>query len=212
MALANPFAQELKVENSDHYHVVQSDNWKKAVQAYMAAITCVDEQLGKVLSALDEGKHGDNTIVILLSDNGFHLGEKLHWRKFTLWDQATRIPLMLRSPEVTIPKSTSNQAVSLVDIYPTLVELCGLTPPKHKLSGESLVPLLKNPDLKKQTPAFITYGKGNDSVVDERWRYIRYLDQSEELYDHNADPHEWFNLSDKKEHQDIKNQLKAFLG
>jgi arylsulfatase A-like enzyme len=212
MALGNPFSEELRVENSDYYHVVKSNNWKKAVQAYMAAITCVDEQLGRVISALDSGRYSDNTIVVLWSDNGFHLGEKLHWRKFTLWDQATRIPLILRAPKVTIPQTTSNQAVSLVDLYPTLIELCGLPQPGHKLSGESLVPLLKNSDAKKNTPAFITYGKGNDSVVDERWRYIRYADNSEELYDHKVDPHEWENLSGKKEFLDIKNQLKAFLG
>jgi arylsulfatase A-like enzyme len=207
----NTFATDLKYENSDHFHVMESNNWKKAVQAYMAAITCVDEQLGRVMRALDDGKHAKNTIVVLWSDNGFHLGEKLHWRKFTLWDQATRIPLMMRVPKVTIPNSESNQAVSLVDLYPTLVQLCGLPLPQHKLSGESLLPLLKNPKTRKKSPAFITYGKGNDSVVDERWRYIRYQDGSEELYDHQTDPHEWNNLSSNTAFELTKNRLKAFL-
>ncbi len=211
MALSSPFTKTPSIENSDHYQVVKSDNWKKAVRAYMAAITFVDEQLGRIITALDAGKYADNTIVVLWSDNGFHLGEKLHWRKFTLWDQATRIPLIMRAPKVTTPKSTTNQPVSLVDIYPTLIDLCGLSMPNHKLSGESLVPLLKNPSTTKKSPAFVTYGKGNDSVIDERWRYIRYVDNTEELYDHQVDPNEWFNLSDKKELIAVKNRLKAFL-
>jgi arylsulfatase A-like enzyme len=211
MALANPFSEEIILERSDYYHVVKSGKWKNAVQAYLAAITCVDEQLGRVIEALDSGKYADNTIVVLWSDNGFHLGEKLHWRKFTLWDQATRIPLMMRAPKIIKPQSISNQAVSLVDIYPTLIDLCSLSKPSHTLSGESLVPLLKNPTATKKTPAFTTYGKGNDSVVDERWRYIRYEDNSEELYDHSLDPHEWENLAGKAEFANIQNHLKAFL-
>jgi len=212
MALVNPFSDKVTLERSDYYHVVKSGKWKNAVQAYLAAITCVDEQLGRVIDALDAGTYSDNTIVVLWSDNGFHLGEKLHWRKFTLWDQATRIPFMIRAPKVVKPQSISNQAVSLVDIYPTLIDLCGLSKPHHTLSGESLVPLLVNPLAKKKTPAFITYGKGNDSVVDERWRYIRYEDNSEELYDHDNDPHEWKNLSEKNEYAHIKDHFKALLG
>lgn len=211
MALYNPFATEVSVENSDYAHVLKSNQWKFAVRAYMAAITCVDEQIGRVMAALDKSRYKENTIVMLWSDNGFHLGEKLHWRKFTLWDQATRIPLLMRVPKLTRPESQSNAAVSLVDLYPTLVDLCSLSPPAHKLSGKSLVPLLSNPGRDWGGGAYVTYGKGNNSVINERWRYIRYADSTEELYDHTKDPHEWENVANKPELAEIKKQLLLLL-
>ncbi|RZL18765.1 MAG: iduronate-2-sulfatase [Pedobacter sp.] len=211
MAFNDPFATEWSPEKSDHTRIVKSNNWKPAVQAYLAAISCMDEQLGHLLEKLESSKYSKNTIVVLWSDNGFHLGEKLHWRKFTLWDEATRVPLVIRAPGAKAKGIINNQAVSLVDIYPTLIELCGLSMPAHKLGGESLVKLMYDAKAQRNTPVFTTYGKGNDSVVDGRWRYIRYADNSEELYDHQADPQEWVNVSDKKELMDIKNKFKAFL-
>lgn len=211
MAYSSPFMETLLPEESDHYFITSANSWKKAVQAYLAAITFVDAQLGRVIDALDASEYAQNTHVILWSDNGFHLGEKLHWRKFTLWDQATRVPLIIRPVEQVGVNKIVDQAVSLVDLYPTLVDLCGLPQPGHLLSGESLVPLLQSVNARKETPTFITYGKGNDSVVDERWRYIRYADGAEELYDHQFDSHEWNNLAANPEWIKEKERLSAWL-
>lgn len=211
LAYRHPVTGKTDFENSDHYHVVDGGVWKKAVQAYLAAITFVDRQIGRVLDALDQSEYYKNTIVVLWSDNGFHLGEKLHWRKFTLWDQATRVPMMLRAPQGVLAGRKIDQAVSLVDIYPTLVEMCGLPLPAHKLAGDSLVSLLAGEKEHSGRPVFTTFGKGNDSVVDGRWRYIRYEDGAEELYDHHTDPHEWENLAERVELQQEKKRLMAFL-
>lgn len=211
MAFANPFASEATAENSDHSHLVNAGAWKKAVQAYLAAVTFADAQLGRVLGALDASQYAQNTHVVFWSDNGFHLGEKLHWRKFTLWDQATRVPLIIKAASQLGAGQRIDQAVSLVDIYPTLSHLCGLPLPAHALSGSSLTDFFVNPSAVRTTPAIITYGKGNDSVVDQRWRYIRYADGSEELYDHDNDPQEWTNIANESIWVGEKNRLASWL-
>ena len=211
MALSSPLRDTDELDESDHYRITQAHVWKKAVQAYLAAITFADEQVGRIVDALDASEHAGETHVVLWSDNGFHLGEKLHWRKYTLWDQATRIPLMIRPADRQGAGRVVDQAVSLVDLYPTLVEMCGLPPPAHQLSGESLAPFFRTEDYRKATPAFITWRKGNDSVVDERWRYIRYDDGTEELYDHSTDPNEWVNLAGDPRWGDQKQRLSAWL-
>lgn len=211
MAWDNPFLSASNFEQSDYAQVKKTNNWKRGVQAYLAAITFVDKQIGRVLEVLDQSKKKSDTLVVLWSDNGFHLGEKLHWRKFTLWDQATRVPVIIRDSSIAKPGRQVNTAVSLVDIYPTLLDLCGLAYPKHKLSGESLLPILAGRGLDAQKKAYITYGKGNDSIVDAKWRYIQYADGTEELYDHMVDPQEWINLVNKKEYQGILMKMRKSL-
>lgn len=211
IAFSAPSETRSTLAESDHGQITRAHAWKKAVQAYLAAITFADTQIGRVVDALDASEHAQDTHVVLWSDNGFHLGEKLHWRKFTLWDQATRVPLMIRTADRAAVGKEVKQAVSLVDLYPTLVDMCGLPLPSHKLSGESLVPFFRSADFRRTMPAFVTYGKGNDSVVDERWRYIRYADNTEELYDHSVDPNEWTNLVGNPQSDRQKKRLSAWL-
>ena len=167
--------------------------FREAVRSYQAAATYCDAQVGRLLDALRKSPHARNTLVVLVSDHGYHLGQKNHWEKFLLYEQTTHIPMIMAGPGV--PKGIRcTRTVSMLDLYPTLLDYCGL-PAKAGLEGKSLMPLLKNPSLPWRTPALMTYGKNNHAVRDERWRYIRYEDGSEELYDHQNDPYEWTNLA-----------------
>lgn len=168
--------------------------WREAVAAYAAAVTFADEQLGRVLDALDQSPHRDNTLIVVWSDHGYHLGEKGHWTKFVLWEKSTRVPLVIVAPGVAGKGGVSDRPVSLLDLYPTLVELCDL-PPRRDLDGQSLVPLLRDPQAPREVPVLTTEMRGNHAVRTDRWRYIRYADGGEELYDHSTDPHEWHNLA-----------------
>ena len=194
----------------DHRKVTEAHEWKKAVQAYLACGTFVDEQVGRVIDALENGPNRDNTIICLWTDHGWHLGEKLHWRKFALWEEATRTPLIFVAPGVTKPGTRCSRPVSLLDIYPTLSQLCGL-PIRPECEGRSLTALLKNPDGPRKQPAVTTHGFKNHSVRTEDWRYIQYADGSEELYDEKADPMEWTNLADKPEFAAKKVELAKWL-
>ncbi|WP_339906990.1 sulfatase [Symmachiella dynata] len=190
----------------DHRNVTRTDNWKKAVQGYLASITFTDAQVGRLLDALDASGHAENTIIVLWSDHGWHLGEKHHWRKFALWEEATRVTLMITAPGITQPGGRCQRTVSLLDIYPTLCDLCGLDQPEV-LEGDSLKPLLKNPAADWTRPAVTTHGRNNHAARSERWRYIRYEDGGEELYDHDADPLEWKNLAADEQYADVKAEL-----
>ena len=196
--------------SGDHARVTKAEAWKKAVQAYLAAITFSDAMVGNVLRALEAGPNAKNTIIVLWSDHGWHLGEKMHWRKFTLWERSTRNILMIAAPGVTAPGSVCNRTVSMMDIYPTLMDLVGLKAPT-KQEGESLMTWLKNPRAPKSTPALTTYQLGNHAVRSERWRYIRYSDGTEELYDRDKDPNEWTNLAGKPEMAAVKKDLAKWL-
>jgi arylsulfatase A-like enzyme len=165
---------------------------KQAVQGYLATTAYADAQIGRVLDALDTSAYRDNTIVVLISDHGFHLGEKTHWQKATLWEEATHCLLMCRVPGTTRAGGQSKRFVSLQDIYPTLAELCGLQPPAY-LDGRSLVPLLKNPNSEWESTAITALDDQYVSVRTEGFRYIRYRDDQEEFYDCSNDPREWIN-------------------
>ena len=145
---------------------------------------------------------------MLWSDHGFHLGEKEHWEKFVLYEKATRIPYIVVAPGFKNGQ-VSYRPVTLIDLYPTLVELCGLPEPDH-LEGESLIPLLKNPKAKKK-PAIITYGQDNHAIRDDRYRYIRYAGGGEELYDTENDPHEWTNLANNPGSRRIMDKLAKWI-
>jgi arylsulfatase A-like enzyme len=175
---------------------------KGAVQAYQAAAEFADAQIGRVLDALDRSPAARNTIIVLWSDNGFQLGEKRKWEKFTLWEKATRVPFIVVAPGVTKPGGRCERPVSLLDVYPTLIALGGLTA-KPELEGVSLLPLLRNPRARWERPAVMTWEQGNHAVRSQRWRYIRYRDGGKELYDHHNDPHEWRNLAGQARYQHI---------
>jgi arylsulfatase A-like enzyme len=194
----------------DHAEMVKSGRWKEAIQAYLATITFMDAQLGRVLDALDRSGQKDNTIVVLWSDHGWHLGEKEHWRKFALWEEATRSPLIISVPGMTKPGSVCERTVDLMCLYPTLCELCNLPKPEH-VEGANIVPLLRNAQAQWSTPAVTTYFRNDHAVRTEKWRYIRYNDGSEELYDHAADPHEWTNLASDAQHARVKEELAKHL-
>ncbi len=201
-----------------HQHVTAAGQWRKAVQGYLASITYADAVLGYLLEGLANSDYADNTIVVLWSDHGWQLGEKQHWRKFALWENVARVPLMIYVPEglsAALPKGTRAESevrrvVSLVDLFPTLAELTGLTGPAA-LDGRSLVPLLADAQANWPHPAITTYDFGEFSVRDERYRYIRYIDGGEELYDHHSDPEEWRNLASDPAYQSVKARLAAAI-
>jgi arylsulfatase A-like enzyme len=189
---------------------------KQAVQAYLATTAYADAQMGRILDALEKSPYKDNTIVVFLTDHGFHLGEKNHWQKATLWEEATHCLLMFRVPGLTPEGAVSNRFVSLLDIYPTLAELCSLEPPAY-LDGRSLVPLLKNPQAQWQSTAITGLtSKGGPwypyiSIRNEMGRYIRYKDGQEEFYDTKKDPHEWANMIDHPEYAPVIKKMKAAI-
>lgn len=187
-----------------------NDHWKKAVQAYLASISFADAMVGLLVDELERSQYAENTIVILWSDHGWHLGEKHHWHKFTLWEEATRVPLIVSVPGLTQPGQTCDRAVSLIDLYPTLAKLCELKSPEN-LDGQSLVPLLNDPAAQPDRTALITHGRGNHAVRSQNFRYIRYADGSEELYDHRVDPNEWKNLANDQRFDDVKSRLQKNL-
>ena len=195
------------VRRNEHERIVKEGKWQEAVHAYLAAISFADTMIGRIVDALDRSPHAKNTILVLWSDNGWHLGEKEHWHKSTLWQRATHIPLMIRTPGG--PTGARKQPVTLLDLYPTLVELAGL-PAKRDNEGLSLAPVLRNAKADRR-PAVITYQQGNHAVCTSRWRYIRYHDGGEELYDRAADPHEFTNVADKPEHTALKQELARWM-
>ena len=197
-------------DKSRHDLVVSTGNWKGAVQSYLACITFADAMVGRILDALEASKYSDNTIIVLWSDHGYHFGEKWHWHKQALWDRATRVPLIVVAPGVTRAGGQCDQPVSLIDLYPTLIDLAGL-PEKRGLDGQSLQPLLKNPESEWERPATITYLYGNHALRSRRWSYIRYEDGSEELYDRRQDPAEWINLAAKSGMNSVLKQMRDGL-
>jgi arylsulfatase A-like enzyme len=190
--------------------VIKEGRHRELVQAYLASITFADALIGQLVDALDASPAAKNTVVVLWSDHGWHLGEKQHLHKFTLWERSTRIPFIIAAPGITQPGSRCARPVSTIDLFPTFNELCSL-PAVEGLDGESLVPLLKNPLCEWSRPALTTHGQSNHSLRTERWRYIRYADGDEELYDHTTDPHEWYNLAAKPEFADVTTELARSL-
>jgi choline-sulfatase len=184
-----------------HEWFVEHNAWHDAVRAYLASVAFVDHCVGRVLKALDNSAHRDNTIVVLLSDHGWHLGEKERWAKRSLWNDGTRVPLIFAAPGQTSGQ-VSDRPVGLIDVFPTLLDLADL-PPREDLEGRSLVPLLENPEAEWNRPILTTFAPRNHSLRSTRWHYIRYADGSEELYDHQTDPHEWYNLAGKEEHAEL---------
>ena len=185
----------------EHAWVESAGQWEHAVQAYLASTAFADHCLGLVLDALDASPHRDNTIVVLFADHGFHLGEKQRWAKRTIWEDGTHVPLIVVAPGYAAGQRVDMPA-QLLDIFPTLLELADL-PEDESQEGHSLAPLMKDPRSEWPHIALSSFGKGNYAVRSEHFRYIRYLDGSEELYDHRRDPHEWNNLASRQEMADV---------
>ncbi len=195
---------------SQHETVVELDEWRSAVRGYLAAVSFCDAMVGRILDGLESGPSRDNTIVVLWSDHGYHLGEKNHWHKRSLWERCTRVPLIISVPGMETAGQSCDRPVNLLDLFPTLAGLCGL-PEKEGLDGYSLEPLLEDPESQRAWPSITTFLEGSHAVRTGQWRYIRYATGDEELYDHNEDPNEWYNLAAQPEFRPVLQQLRRWL-
>ena len=193
---------------SDHEFILANNEWDATIRAYQASVAFVDQQIGRFVTSLKKNPRGRETYVMHVSDHGWHLGEKKHWCKGAIWEQTTHIPFIIRGPGVKAG-SICKQPVSLIDVYPSLVDFAGFTIPDW-LDGASVKPQLADPQTQRG-PAISSYGSGNTSIRTERYRYIRYEDGSEELYDHHLDPNEWTNLASKKEYEQTKRALSKMI-
>ncbi|MBT3751237.1 MAG: sulfatase [Bacteroidetes bacterium] len=199
-----------------HNKILENDLWKEAVQGYLASINYADELVGKLLSTLENSDYADNTIIVIFSDHGWQLGEKTDWSKFALWENVINSVLFIKSPKGApgLPSGSSSENcysnVSLVDIFPTLTELCGL-PSKEGTNGNSLIPVLKNPASNWAYPVITSLGANHYSVRQNEWHYINYNGNEEELYNQSTDPEEWNNIAGREESEVIKKKLKGMI-
>jgi len=187
----------------------ENNQWRNLVRSYLASTTFMDSQIGRVLDALEASGEASNTVIVLWSDNGWHIGEKDITGKNSLWKPSTHVPLIFAGPGVSVGKRCS-QPAELLDIYPTLVELCNL-PKKADIEGHSLKPQLKNANKKRLWPAITTANQNNHAVVTDKWRFIQYADGSQELYNEQNDPNEWKNLATDKKYKKVMDDLKKWL-
>ncbi|MCO4822865.1 MAG: sulfatase [Flavobacteriaceae bacterium] len=195
--------------SNDHEKVIEYNQWKSAIQGYLASIEFADAQVGRILEALNNSEYRDNTTIVLWSDHGWQLGEKEAWRKFSLWERSTRVTFIIVDPDIK-KAGISSRPVNLIDVFPTLIDLTD-SPKKEDLDGLSLLPLIKQYEGDWSRPSITTHGRGNHSIRDDRWRYIKYSDGSEELYDHINDDNEWTNLANDTEYIEVKNRLAKWL-
>lgn len=216
-----PYAQRLArfpLTAGAHKTVLEYGQWEEAVAAYLACVHFIDDQLGLIMEALDRSPAADSTWIVILSDHGYHLGEKEHWGKFTPWSPSTRIPLLVIPPADNTSREWArgrrvDAPVSLLDIFPTLVEVCGLSAPQHRLDGSSLAELMRINGTAdgKDRHAVSSIGRGTHSIISGPYRYVRYFDGSEELYDRDADPEEFRNLAGDPALSEIKRELSRHL-
>ena len=196
--------------NGDHAKFLKSGRWKDAVQSYLATCAYTDMNIGRLLDALEQSRHARKTIIVLWGDHGWSFGEKSHWRKFALWEEPTRAPLIWVAPGVTKAGTVCERPIDFMTIYPTLCELAGVDRPSH-VDGFSAVSLLRDPTASWKHPALTTHGYKNHAVRMGTHRFIQYADGSEELYDHTNDPYEWTNLAAKPESLTVLKQLREYL-
>lgn len=188
---------------------IETGQWKDIVRAYLACVAFVDHQVGKVLQALKNSEYNDNTIIILWSDHGYHLGEKNRFAKQAIWERDTRVPFIIKVPGMKGGEKCP-APVQLTDIYPTLLDLCDL-PPNPMNDGHSLKSLLEDPEMKWEYPALSFYGVGNVAVRDRKYRLIQYEDGSQEFYDMIEDPDEWNNLATNEQYTKEIERLQEYI-
>lgn len=186
--------RKLALAGTDYQTIRDAGKLREAIRAYLACITFADAQLGAVLDLLEKSRYADNTVVVFWSDHGWHFGTKEHWHKQTLWEECTRIPFIMKVPGMTTAGTICDRPVDMTNVYPTLVSVCSL-PEKEGLDGHDMTTLLKDPSSGWSYPAITEIQVGNSAVRSQDWRYIRYNDGSEELYDRRNDPNEWHNLA-----------------
>lgn len=205
-----PSAGQTMARRHWHEWIADNDKWAEAIQGYNASVSFTDDMVGRLIAALENGPLAENTVIVLWSDHGYHLGQKETWEKFALWEQTTRVPLIVATPGEAQAGQSTAAAVSLLDIYPTLAELCDI-PSGEPLDGTSLVPLLHDPQQTSDRAVVITHGRENHAVRSAHWRYIRYADGSEELYDQRQDPKNFTNLANSTDHASTIRSLAAHL-
>ncbi len=209
----SPHIELFPDEDPDSDNLIGFDGWRDAVHAYLACISFLDAQIGRILDALEASPYADNTIVVILSDHGYHVGEKNLIQKHSLWERSTHVPLLVKLPG-QMTGQVSSRPVGLIDLYPTLTELADLPePPRYE--GRSLVPLLEEPDLEWSHPVLTNNGTGNHAASTEDWRYIRYGDDSGpgegELYDMNQDRNEWHNVVTNPQYEPVREELSSSM-
>lgn len=205
-----PAGLKMGKAEGDHADILASGRWKEAVQAYLASIAFLDGQVGRLIDGLEKSAYKNNTIVCFWGDHGWHLGEKHHWRKFALWEEATRAPFIWVAPGVTKAGGVCERPVDFMSIFPTLCDLSGIPTPSHA-EGPSLKPLLADPKAKWDRLALTTFHKDNHSLRSESWRYIRYANGDEELYNHDTDPYEWTNVAQDPKFASVKAEMAKSL-
>lgn len=187
----------------------ENGEWKNIIQAYLACVSFVDYEVGRVLEALENSEYAKNTVVVLWSDHGYRLGEKGTFAKHALWETATKAPLMFSAPQLPKGKVVESPA-EMLSIYPTLLELCGL-PKYNRVEGKSLVPTMLSDQNDEEAFAICTFGENNHGVKAKGYRYIRYEDGAEEFYVHKVDPNEWENQAQNKEYAGEMAMMRKYL-
>ena len=195
---------------AEHELILKEGSWKKAIQAYLASITYADVQIGRVLEAIEKGPNKDNTMIVLWGDHGWHLGEKHRWRKFALWEEATRTPYIWYVPGLTPEGGHTDTPIDLQSLWPTLAQLSGLKAPDY-VEGHSIATLLAQPNANWQIPAITTQGFNNHAIRWQDYRYISYSSGGEEFYNHDTDPYEWDNMAKAQQYQQAKQHMKISL-
>lgn len=197
------------VKNTVHQSVLDNGKWKEAVRAYMANVSFADACVGHLLNGLKKSKYAKNTIIVLMGDHGYHLGEKEHWSKNVLWERSAKTPLLIFDPRDGKGK-VSTSLVSLLDVYPTLVEMASL-PEKDDLEGKSIYNLVKKPNEEVKQFVLTSKDKGLHSLRNKNYRYTVYPDGFEELYDHRIDPNEWTNIASNSENKKVLKEFRTEL-
>ena len=205
-----PAGIKMAKANGDHAKFLKSGRWKDAVQSYLATCAYTDMNIGRLLDAFEKSRYAKNTIIVFWGDHGWSFGEKSHWRKFALWEEPTRAPLIWVAPGVTRAGTTCERTVDFMTIFPTLCDLAGIETPAH-VDGPSAVSLLRDPTAAWKYAAITTHGYKNHTVRTEAYRYIQYADGSEELYDHTNDPYEWTNIAAHPDSLAVIKELKKYL-
>ncbi|MGL4594143.1 MAG: sulfatase [Thermoguttaceae bacterium] len=189
--------------------VQENDQWKPIVRSYLASVSYMDDQIGRILEALEQKGLLENTIIVFWGDNGWHLGQKELFAKTSLWDPATGVPLIFAGPGIK-SQGICRQPAELLDIYPTLIDLCGL-PENSILEGLSLKPQLLDTKIRRNRPALTSDGPDNHSARSENFRYTIYGDGSEEFYDLREDPNEWMNRIADSNYQKEISELEQWI-
>ncbi|MFI3269488.1 MAG: sulfatase [Rikenellaceae bacterium] len=189
--------------------LIENNKWRSLIQSYLACMAFVDDQVGKVVRALEASPYADNTVIVLFSDHGYHFGEKNRTCKHSLWERSTHVPLIFAGKGIE-PSLRCGEPVGLIDIYPTLIDLCGLDKNRDN-EGLSLIKQIKNPKAKRKVGALTTFGMGNSSIIFDGYHYIEYEDGSQELYNLTSDPNEWNNVASAAESSKIIEQLRKQL-